>query len=197
MGNAISTWKKRARIALRIISKKFFQVFGTLNILFQPNEKFCIKKGYHHTGSANDFDDTSNTDEWQQEVYILAKDLLTEKGFQSVIDIGCGSGYKLIHYFGSYKTIGIEVGKTYHWLKHNYARREWLLFDETNPTTLHTDLIICSDVIEHIKNPDSLVAFIRGIHSKQIIFSTPERNGIAGKKDYGPPENLYHYREWN
>ncbi len=197
MGNAISTWKKRAHIARRIISKKFFQLFGTLNILFQPKEKFCIKKGYHHTGSVIDFDDTSNTDEWQKEVYLLAKDILAEKGFQSVIDIGCGSGYKLIQYLGAYKTIGIEVGKTYQWLKQNYPGREWLLFDETNPTTLYTDLIICSDVIEHNENPDSLIAFIRSIQSKQIIFSTPERNGIAGKKDYGPPENLSHYREWD
>ena len=197
MGNAISTWKKRSHIAQRIISKKFFRLFGTVNALFQPKEKFYIKKGYHHTHSVIDFDDTSNTDEWQKEVYLLAKDILAEKKYQSVIDVGCGSAYKLIHYLGAYKTIGIEVGSTFTWLKQNYPEHSWLQFDKIDPATLRADLIICSDVIEHNENPDSLIAFIRAIQSKQIIFSTPERKGMAGKNDYGPPENPSHYREWD
>lgn len=197
MGNAISTWKKRLHIAQRILSKKFFQLFGTVNTLFQPEEKFCIKKGYHHAGNVIDFDDTCNTDEWQKEVYLFAKDILANNNYHSVIDVGCGSAYKLIHYLGSYKTTGIEVGNTFTWLQQNYPEHEWLLFDKVNPATLQADLIICSDVIEHMENPDSLIAFISTIQSKQIIFSTPERNGIAGEKDYGPPENPSHYREWD
>lgn len=60
-----------------------------------------------------------------------------------------------------------------------------------------TDSIICSDVIEHIKDPDQLIQFIRFIQSETIIFSTPEREANAGQKDYGPPENPSHFGEWN
>lgn len=193
----IPAWKRRLIIAKRISAKLFFKLFGSLNNLFQPEEKFCIKKGYHHTSSVIDFDDTSNTDEWQKEVYLLAKNILKEKNYQSVIDVGCGSAYKLIHYLGSYKTTGIEVEATYKWLTQNYPQRDWLPFDKIDPATLEADLIICSDVIEHINNPDILIKFIAEIKSKQIIFSTPERNAVAGINDYGPPENASHFREWN
>ena len=197
MGKSISTWKKRSHIAQRILSKNFFRLIGTVNKLFQPEELFCIKKGYHHAASVIDFDDTSNTDEWQKEVYLFAKDILSEKNYQSVIDIGCGSAYKLIHYLSSYTTTGIEVESTYRWLRQNYPDHEWLQFDKTDPKKLKADLVICSDVIEHVKDPDLLILFISAIQSKQIIFSTPERTAVAGKTDYGPPENPSHYREWD
>lgn len=197
LGNHTSKWQRRLLIAKRILSKKIFRVSGMVAVLLQPEEKFCIKKGYHHAATVADFDDTSNTDEWQKEVYLFAKDVLTEKNYHSVIDVGCGSAYKLIHYIGSYKTIGIEVDETYKWLKQQYPANEWLQFDKVDPATLQADLIICSDVIEHVKNPDDLMKFISAIQSKQIILSTPEREAVAGKNDYGPPENPSHYREWN
>jgi 2-polyprenyl-3-methyl-5-hydroxy-6-metoxy-1,4-benzoquinol methylase len=197
LDNAISTWKKRSHIAQRIISKNFFRLLGTVNKSILPKEKFCIKKGYHHAASVIDFDDTSNTDEWQKEVYLLARDVLAEKKYQTVIDVGCGSAYKLVHYLGSYKTVGIEVESTYKWLMQKYPEQEWLQFDKTDPSTLQADLIICSDVIEHIYNPNTLLEFIQRIDCKEIILSTPERESVAGKNDYGPPENPSHYREWN
>jgi hypothetical protein len=195
--NANSTWKKRLHIAQRILSKKFSQLLGTVNSLFQPEEKFCIKKGYHHANTVLDFDDTSNADEWQKEVYLFARDILAHNNYHSVIDVGCGSAYKLVHYLGAYKTAGIEIGTTFTWLKHNYPQHEWLRFEDVDPSALQADLVICSDVIEHIENPDSLITFISEIQFRKIIFSTPERNGVAGKNDYGPPENAAHYREWN
>jgi hypothetical protein len=30
-----------------------------------------------------------------------------------------------------------------------------------------------------------------------LVISTPERNRMRGEKDFGPPENTAHYREWN
>jgi hypothetical protein len=71
------------------------------------------------------------------------------------------------------------------------------LFEEVKPETLIADLVICSDVIEHMQNPDILMDFIQSIQSREIIFSTPERNMQAGVNDFGPPENPSHYREWD
>jgi hypothetical protein len=80
---------------------------------------------------------------------------------------------------------------------HQYPGHEWLQFDTVDPCTLKADLVICSDVIEHIKDPDTLLRFISSMQSRLIILSTPERNAIAGSNDYGPPANPSHYREWN
>ena len=192
-----STWVRSFRINRRKVSRKIFSLFGSFSRLLNPKEKFCIKPGYYHAGSIFDFDDTSNTDQWQKEVYLLAADLMKEKGYVSVIDIGCGSAYKLIHYFEGYKTTGIEVEPIYKWLKQHYPNQEWLQVDHVDPESLQADMIICSDVIEHIKNPDTLLQFISSIKSRHIMISTPERDAISGSNDYGPPANPSHYREWN
>jgi hypothetical protein len=71
------------------------------------------------------------------------------------------------------------------------------LFDEAEASKLKADLVICADVIEHLDNPDDLLDFIDDIDFRLLIISTPERDGQAGKNDFGPPENTSHYREWN
>lgn len=114
-----------------------------------------------------------------------------------VLDLGCGSGYKLVHVLGKFRSIGIEIDPTYSWLKEKYPDRSWLLYDEVDPASLSADLIICSDVIEHLENPDDLLDFLEAISFQTLIISTPERDRVAGKKDYGPPANPAHYREWN
>jgi len=193
----ISTWTRRYLIARRIVAKRFFRLLAGMNRRLQPQTNFSIKPGYHHAPAIIHFDDTQNADEWQKEVYLLAASIATSNNYLSVVDVGCGSAYKLVNYLGSCKITGIETGATFEWLKQNYPNEQWLLFEETNSSTLHTDLVICSDVIEHIKNPDELMRFIQSIQSKQIIFSTPERNMQAGPADFGPPENPSHYREWS
>jgi 2-polyprenyl-3-methyl-5-hydroxy-6-metoxy-1,4-benzoquinol methylase len=134
---------------------------------------------------------------WQKEVYQLAADLSSKSNYSSIIDVGCGSGYKLVHMLGQFDTTGIEVNPAYDWLCKKYPARKWLLFDNVQPSTLKADLIICADVIEHLDNPDDLLDFISEMDFQQLVISTPERDAVAGKNDYGPPENVSHYREWN
>ncbi len=58
-------------------------------------------------------------------------------------------------------------------------------------------MVVCADVIEHLPNPDDLLDFISDINFKILVISTPERDAVAGRNDFGPPENTAHYREWN
>lgn len=192
-----STWKHRWEIARRIAAKKFYRIMGRRNQSLQPQSFFFIKAGYHHATSAEQLDATSSTDEWQKEVYQLANELSTLHQFKTILDIGCGSGYKLIHQLGAFNTTGIEVNPTFGWLEKKYPTRQWLLFDNIKPEELTTDLIICADVIEHLDNPDDLLDFIAEIDFKQLVISTPDRDQVAGVKDFGPPENTAHFREWN
>lgn len=163
----------------------------------QPAVFFSIKPGYHHATSAEQLDATLSTDEWQKEVYELAKKIANINNYDNILDVGCGSGYKLVHMLGRYNTTGIEVNPTFSWLQKKYPDRNWLLFDDVSPQSLQTDLIVCADVIEHLSNPDDLLDFISDINFKKLVISTPERDAVAGRNDFGPPENTAHFREWN
>lgn len=182
---------------LRILTKKWYRLFGNRNVNFQPHSIFSIKAGYHHALSAEQLDARFSTDEWQKEVYQLTNDVALKENYKTIIDIGCGSGYKLIHQLGNFDTTGIEVDPTYSFLIEKYPDRKWLLFDTVAPEKLKADLLVCADVIEHLPDPDDLLEFISAIDFKELLISTPERDAVAGKKDFGPPENTAHYREWN
>jgi hypothetical protein len=188
---------RRYAIARRLASARFYRLLGGWNRKLSPASRYNIKRGYHHASWALDFDDTTNQDEWQKEVYAFAAAIFQENGYNSVIDLGCGSAYKLIKYFGAYKTTGIETPATCAWLQKAHPERNWLEYARTDPRNLRADLLICSDVVEHLDNPDTLMDFIAATSCRQILLSTPERDEVAGGSDFGPPENPSHYREWN
>lgn len=189
--------RHRLNIARRISEKFIFRLLGRYNFRLQPHEFFSIKAGYHHAVHAEPFDDTRNKDEWQKEVYELAKEIMVAAGYKHIIDVGCGSAFKLVNQLGAFDTIGIEVEPALQWLRQQYPSRKWLRFEEADPVALQTDLVLCADVIEHIDNPDDLLDFIGEMNFRKLVISTPERDGVAGRNDYGPPENVAHYREWN
>lgn len=189
--------KHRLHVLSRIAAKKFYRLLGNRNLRWQPHSFYSIKPGYHHAVSAEDFDDTPNKDEWQRSVYELALAKAATLENPSILDLGCGSAYKLINMFGQYHTTGVEVEPTYSWLKQQYPQREWVLFEEADPAALKADLVICSDVIEHIPNPDDLMEFLEDVPFRLLVISTPERDLVAGEKDFGPPANTSHFREWN
>jgi 2-polyprenyl-3-methyl-5-hydroxy-6-metoxy-1,4-benzoquinol methylase len=192
-----NTWSHRLRVLNRIVSKRIYRFFGNRNLRWQPHSFYSIKAGYHHSISAEDFDDTPNKDEWQRSVYELALSKAGTMDNPSILDIGCGSAYKLINMFSHYHTTGVEVEPTYSWLQQQYPGKEWVLFDDAVPAALKGDLVICSDVIEHIANPDDLMEFLEDIPFRYLVISTPERDLVAGKEDFGPPANTAHFREWN
>jgi hypothetical protein len=190
-------FKHRLLIIGRIVASKIYRMLGPLNIYFQSKKLYSIKAGYHHAHRVETFDDRLNTDQWQRSVYQSAQAILQEMEGRSVIDVGCGSAYKLTEMFGIHLTIGIELTDTYNWLLKKYPTRKWLDFERTDPSKLSSDIVICSDVIEHVKNPDYLMDFLKSIHFRCLVISTPERNSVRGNGDFGPPENTTHYREWN
>lgn len=159
--------------------------------------EFGIKSGYRHRKAVIHWDDTPYKDEYQKEVYELARFYLDKYGYKRVLDIGCGSGYKLLHNFSDCHTVGVEVGSTYAYLIQQYPDRTWVEASQTTQIPSQTDLVICSDVIEHVLNPDELLQLIAGIDFKLLFLSTPERDLVRGWQSYGPPGNFCHIREWN
>jgi len=153
---------------------------------------YKIKEGYVHREIAKNFNDLENTDEWQKEVYEKALEISINCNYKIIVDVGTGSAYKLIKYFNNYETIGYDIPKFVKKLKEKYSNKTWR--DDFVP--VQCDLLIASDVIEHLKDPNELIDFIKKSSPKKIILSTPDRELISTHQD-GPPSNRSHYREWN
>ena len=156
--------------------------------------KYEIAADYIERPSVPHFDDTIPSDqEYQVEVYDLAKEVFDDNRFSSVIDLGCGNAEKLIARFPKEAITGIEVEPTLSWLRKNNPDHRWLSAEEAKG--LNADLVICSDVIEHVEDPDAMLDIIHSMNPKMVVISTPDR-GLIPRGLAGPPLNRHHVREW-
>ena len=188
-----------ARTTYRKLRERSFALRFHLAPLLGRKSLYNIAPGYRHRSDIRYFDDTENADEWQREVYLTARQIMRENGLKTVCDVGCGSGYKLVHILGEFKTTGIDLPETIARVRHRYPERHWLSgsFDRLEPP--RADLIVCADVIEHVADPDALMRFLASSGAQWIIVSTPERDRVYRGKGlcrFGPPGNLAHVREW-
>jgi len=172
-------------------------------------DRFGIARYYRSRARYVHYDDSTLEDQWQLEVYLAARDRMIAEGFDTVIDVGCGSGYKLITQLGQFETTGVELPRTVEFLVRKYPDRRWLEAapDDPVPNNLHGDVVICADVIEHVVDPDQLMDSLNGIDFKYLFLSTPDRGlvyqrlgssrlGFLRRGFWGPPANPSHQREW-
>ena len=166
-------------------------------------ENYYLPKNYRIRNKTIHFDDTKYKDKFQKEVYLYAQKIMQDNSFNKIIDIGCGSGYKLIKYLGQYETIGYETEPAISYLRNTYPNRKWIESGKPDETfegdITECDLIICSDVIEHIRDPTELINFMKKFKTKYYLISTPAREIIYKDKPnkmFGPPRNRAHVREW-
>lgn len=172
-------------------------------------KQYFIKLGYRCNltlqGTVIDYkDDEHNSSSFQINVYKYARKVIIENKLNTALDVGCGFGLKLKNYISPVcqDIVGIDS-------KHaiNYCRREhkfghWIEDDIENPKKNFNrifDVIIVSDVIEHLIDPDKLFEYLY-MYSKEtthIIVSTPERDLFRGSQHEGPAPNVNHAREWN
>src|SRR3990170_2791407 len=104
-GSIVELPIKAARLASRSLQYRLAPILG-------GPSRYAIHPGYDHRSEIAYFDDTENTDNWQREVYERARDLAAEQDLQTVYDVGCGSGYKLVEMLGKFDTTGIDLPDT-------------------------------------------------------------------------------------
>lgn len=168
---------------------------------------YFLKKGYilNPKIDPNQYTcDTKTAAIYQVAAYAFGAKIAEKYKIKSILDIGCGYGEKLKRFIFPLcsDVTGIDTSHFITYCKKNYPFGTWILDDIEKPKKKLKrtfDLIIASDIIEHLKNPDTLLTYIKKYaHEKTlIILSTPERDLVRGKKSYGPPENPNHVREWN
>ena len=170
---------------------------------------FFIKTGYRSRPDIRYFDDNLIETEGiihQPEVYDFARYLGHKLNCKYIIDVGCGQGNKLVKLYPDFHIIGIDYGKNIKYCKTKYDFGRWIECDlEQNKNLLiekeilESSLVICSDTIEHLLNPTNLLVILKNLleYASLCLISTPERDLVRGKDDFGPPQNLHHIREWN
>lgn len=147
-------------------------------------------------------DRLSASGRYQYHVYAWAAALITKRGLKSVLDVGCGPATKLgrlIHPLcpdieGIDQPSGIAAARA------TAAPGHFTAVDLESPTVApwrRFDLIICSDVVEHLIDPDPMLRFIGGFCTTDtlVLFSTPDRARLHGRacRESNKPE---HVREW-
>jgi len=176
---------------------------------------YCIKDGYQH-GTANVTVEQTPGEYWspqrfkatrhnQLHTYLEARDLLRERGLKTVLDVGCGVGYKLATVLSplAARAVGVDQPNAIKLARQFYAHLpiqfEAVDLEEKRDSGLGTfDLVVCADVIEHLLDPDVLLEFILAhCHERScVVISTPERDVRRGPGNVKSPRRE-HVREWN
>lgn len=159
---------------------------------------YYIHDGYVSRVEEVPYDDTVNKDEFQSVVYHYAKQVRDECGLKLVIDVGCGSGYKLVNKFRDCATLGLDTPATVRFLHAAFPNHCWAVCDlYKQPMPSPDTLVICSDVVEHLLEPDLLMRYLLELAPKRLVISTPAREQLCLGTDDGPPRNVHHIREWS
>jgi hypothetical protein len=170
--------------------------------------RYRIKSGYVERTSPSYFLDTPTGIIYQPDVYTLAGTLASLAGAQYLVDIGCGYADKLMQCARTFglRPIGVDYRDNLSRCRLAHPEGGWIEADleaVTGPIAgvdvLRESLIVCSDVIEHLKDPTSLLRLLRDCMcwAPLGVLSTPERDLTRGREHAGPPPNPAHVREWN
>lgn len=168
-------------------------------------DQFFLKAGYRSNAEPKAYTDSLiDSRTYQVPVYQYAAALVKTQGIQSVLDLGCGLGTKLVEYIRPLceDVTGVDAEVSIERCREIHPSGKWLAGDLEDPQfslDRSYDLIISADVIEHLLNPNRLLELARRCShaGSHILLSTPERDLRRGPYDWGPPANPAHVREWN
>lgn len=143
------------------------------------------------------FDVRTGTERPQDSVYEHLSCFAAGRRLASVLDVGCGTGLKLLKYFGGHETLGLERPPVLDHLRETYPERRWRLADFDDVPNGTFDIALSIDVIEHLLDPDELLRFLGRVDCRYVALSTPDRDRLTLQSRIGPPANVHHVREWS
>ncbi len=117
-------------------------------------------------------------------------DLVGDKSFRRAIDLGCGEGY-LLHNLNAKDKIGYDRNP-----KSLFNDITYHTIDINDPLRDYADIVICSEVIEHMENDRNVIRNVYNLlKPKGIVFlSTISRNTLEDKSNLDKVRG--HYRRY-
>jgi len=181
----------------------------------RPPQDFFLPAGYRQQQRNLTLDDNRDADaywspwrvsesaRWQRHVYEWAAKLGKAHACHSALDVGCGVGTKLKqHLIPVFHDVeGLDQPSALAIARKQGIRSPLTPVDLENPPThlpRQFDLILCADVVEHLVDPDPMLAMIRSAahESTIVLISTPERDRERGR-DCRSSDKPEHVREWS
>lgn len=171
-------------------------------------DDYCIKSGYVHREEPEYYHDGSGPGTVAQPlVYRTLARMAAAVDAPTIIDVGCGNGFKLRRFMADRHVIGIDYGANLEVCRRTLPRASWREADlEVRHRLPISDqeadgaLVVCADVIEHLRRPEHLIhglVDLRERGARCVLLSTPERDLERGIGHVGPSPNTAHVREWN
>jgi SAM-dependent methyltransferase len=142
---------------------------------------------------------------YQYHAYRAALALARRRGARTVVDLGCGVATKLNRFFGAeFEIVGVDQPAAIEVCRRRFERGTYIAENFEQPAFAlaraveQVDLLICSDVIEHLEDPDLLLDYVRRVvtPAAAIVLTTPDRVALLGP-DALAPVNPAHIREWS
>lgn len=161
------------------------------------SDNYCIKPEYiSRVDVKYDTHVEESAKVWQPYVYELGVALARERGCSTILDVGCGAARKLASYMDEFSVIGVDYGDNIEYCREEYSNATWIAQDletDLSLTIPEDTVIICSDVIEHLLDPDPLMHSLTRLLSQGsvLVLSTPNRKPASNRT--AQPE---HVREW-
>jgi 2-polyprenyl-3-methyl-5-hydroxy-6-metoxy-1,4-benzoquinol methylase len=170
-------------------------------------DRYRIRSGYRARRDPLYFDDDLRGVTWQPDVYADAGRIAATLGARRIIDFGSGDGNKLAALRPEFEIIGIDFGANVarsierhpsgSWREHDFDKADTPI--PVSSEELVDSVLVCSDVIEHLRSPDTLLRTLRGAleQASVLVLSTPERELWHGVRSLDVPRNPHHVREWS
>lgn len=178
------------------------------------SEEFGIRPDYRAKQAAQSFDAEESarywnaerlalSSQWQYYVYRLARDLVRRRGAKSVLDVGSGPGTKCRDLIAPVcgDLVLVDQPSTRAVAAQTLPEARFVAADLAEidlDLGRRFDLVICSDVVEHLLDPDPCLGFVRRhlAPGAVALFSTPDREHLYGPDCLESP-HPEHVREWS
>jgi SAM-dependent methyltransferase len=175
---------------------------------------YGIKQGYRANPSALTFENGKEGTYWDERrlqknlharefVYLECRKLYRRRACRNILDIGCGPAMKVRHYLSAEcgDIVLVDQATLEPQVRRILPGCTFIPADlerDTLELDRKFDLVICSDVVEHLMDPDHCVDLIRDHLTSRgrAVITTPERDYRRGKHCMTCP-NKAHVREWN
>ena len=121
-------------------------------------------------------------------------DLAKPLGVYSILDVGCGNGANLAllqRELATTDVVGVDISPTALDVARARVRGELLVADLTQPLVLDRrfDLVISSQVIEHLPDDDAFLANLRRLSSRYVLVATMQGRMRASEPAIGHLRN--------
>lgn len=130
-------------------------------------------------GWQNQWDDMKKYGPFSRQIRRILKNIIRPLDVKTILDVGCGQGSllaELIMEFPRMEPLGIDISKAAVELaRQRVPSGQFWVVDITQETLNEkSDLVICSEVLEHIPDDETALRNLRQMTGKYIVISTPQ-----------------------